>query len=86
MNPGDDLLSHTPAGAVSSALEDLTSVFGMGTGVAPPISPPETAYKGDRAGRPYKKTLKWTFCRCMLQRASTGKTTNIRNKNRIYQK
>ena len=42
VNPGGDLLSHTPAGAVSSALEDLTSVFGMGTGVAPPVSPPET--------------------------------------------
>ncbi len=34
--PGNDLLSHTLAAAVSSALEGLTSVFGMGTGVAPP--------------------------------------------------
>ena len=36
-NPGDDLLSHKATLAVPSALEDLTSVFGMGTGVAPPV-------------------------------------------------
>jgi hypothetical protein len=33
---GSDLLSHTVARAVPSALEGLTTVFGMGTGVAPP--------------------------------------------------
>ena len=38
--PGSDLLSHAVAHAVPSALEGLTSVFGMGTGVAPPASPP----------------------------------------------
>ena len=31
--PGSDLLSHAPAHAVPSAVADLTSVFGMGTGV-----------------------------------------------------
>ena len=36
INPGDDLLSHPVAQAVSSALEGLTSVFEMGTGVTPP--------------------------------------------------
>ena len=36
-NPGDDLLSHAVTHAVPSALEGLTSVFGMGTGVAPPV-------------------------------------------------
>src|SRR5690606_3017300 len=41
-NPGDDLLSHTVSGAVSSALEGLTSVFGMATGVSPPLQSPET--------------------------------------------
>ena len=35
--PGDDLLSHDLAIIVSSALESLTSVFGMGTGVTPPV-------------------------------------------------
>ena len=39
-NPGNDLLSHAVTSAVPSALEGLTSVFGMGTGVAPPASPP----------------------------------------------
>ena len=38
--PGSDLLSHPVTRAVPSALEDLTSVFGMGTGVAPPLKPP----------------------------------------------
>ena len=36
-NPGDDLLSHTVAHAVPSTLEGLTAVFGMGTGVTPPV-------------------------------------------------
>ena len=39
---GDDLLSHVVANAVPSALEGLTSVFGMGTGVAPPLLSPES--------------------------------------------
>ena len=34
---GSDLLSHSVARAVPSALEGLTSVFGMGTGVSPPL-------------------------------------------------
>ena len=38
--PGNFLLSHSLAAAVASALEDLTSVFGMGTGVAPPARSP----------------------------------------------
>ena len=33
--PGSDLLSHALAHAVPSAVEGLTSVFGMGTGVTP---------------------------------------------------
>ena len=40
-NPGDDLLSHRVTSAVPSALEDLTSEFGMVSGVAPPLSSPE---------------------------------------------
>jgi hypothetical protein len=38
---GDDLLSHIVSNAVSSALEGLTSVFEMGTGVTPPPESPE---------------------------------------------
>ena len=41
-NPGGVLLSHRVSPAVPSALEGLTSVFEMGTGVAPPAKPPET--------------------------------------------
>ncbi len=45
---GGDLLSHTVASAVPSALKDLTSVFGMGTGVTPSLLPPEIyIYKFD---------------------------------------
>ena len=39
--PGSVLLSHTVTHAVPSALESLTSVFGMGTGVSSLLSPPE---------------------------------------------
>ena len=39
--PGNDLLSHTPARAVPSALRGLTAVFGMGTGVSPSPQSPE---------------------------------------------
>ena len=35
--PGNDLLSHPVARAVPSALVGLTAVFGMGTGVSPPL-------------------------------------------------
>ena len=39
--PGDDLLSRDPAVQVPSALESLTSVFGMGTGVASLLLSPD---------------------------------------------
>ena len=38
---GSDLLSRAVSRGVPSALEGLTSVFGMGTGVTPPTLPPE---------------------------------------------
>lgn len=37
---GSDLLSRPVARKVPSALVGLTAVFGMGTGVAPPLQPP----------------------------------------------
>ena len=37
---GGDLLSHTVASAVPSALMSLTAVFGMGTGVSSSLLPP----------------------------------------------
>ena len=39
--PGGDLLSQGVYPQVPSALAVLTAVFGMGTGVSPPLWPPE---------------------------------------------
>ena len=43
---GNYLLSHTREGAVPSAQEGLTSVFGMGTGGTPPLSSPAKVMQG----------------------------------------
>ena len=45
-NPGDDLFSQGVAPRVSSALESLTSVFGMGTGGASPLASPGSSSIG----------------------------------------
>ena len=51
--PGNDLLSHPVARAVPSALASLTAVFGMGTGVSPPLSSPDLdCHIGRRATGP----------------------------------
>ncbi len=42
LTPGDVLLSRRAAPQVPSALESLTSVFGMGTGVSFPLLPPDS--------------------------------------------
>jgi hypothetical protein len=41
-NPGGDLLSRGVSPQVPSARAVFTAVFGMGTGVSPPLLPPET--------------------------------------------
>ncbi len=41
---GGVLLSRIASHAVPSALKSLTAVFGMGTGVSSPPSPPEKSY------------------------------------------
>src|SRR5207253_8179967 len=41
---GGDLLSRGASPQVPSALAGLTSVFGMGTGVTPPLWPPENLF------------------------------------------
>src|SRR6185312_3645324 len=51
-NPGDDLFSRKAALSVSSALESLTSVFGMGTGVASPPESPGSLASGSFRQRP----------------------------------
>src|SRR3954465_9543577 len=50
-NPGDDLFSRKAALSVSSALESLTSVFGMGTGMASPLESPGFVSSGRGARR-----------------------------------
>ena len=45
MESGSDLLSRAVSSQVPSALKGLTSVFGMGTGVTPSLSPPERVIK-----------------------------------------
>src|SRR5579872_6287805 len=57
---GAVLLSGDPAVRVPSALVVLTAVFGMGTGVAPPLSAPECGVCGSAWGcaRPaYRRTF-----------------------------
>ena len=43
--PGGDLRSRVVSNAVSSALQGLTSVFGMGTGVTLAVIPPRNFLK-----------------------------------------
>ena len=45
---GGDLLSQAVSCQVPSALEGLTSVFGMGTGVTPPPWPPKSVVNSGR--------------------------------------
>ena len=58
---GGVLLSHTDDRAVPSALEGLTSEFGMGSGVAPPAMPPENE---DATSR---RTIRHHLLRCSLR-------------------
>ena len=48
---GGDLLSREVALRVPSAQAGLTSLFGMGRGVSPPLSPPETVRERARSPR-----------------------------------
>ena len=48
-NPAPTYSPDNPAVTVPSALVGLTAVFGMGTGVTPPPSAPETLYTFQRA-------------------------------------
>ena len=49
LDPGPDLFSQGPTSRVSSALVGLTAVFGMGTGVTPPLQGPRRRlYQAER--------------------------------------
>ena len=59
---GSYLLSHSVAAAVPSAQEGLTSVFGMGTGMTLPLSPPARLSNPRRAKAPlgiHKNAMEW---------------------------
>ena len=57
-NPGDDLFSRKAALSVSSALESLTSVFGMGTGMASPLESPGFVASGRRSAAGLRTVVK----------------------------
>ena len=57
---GGDLLSQGLSSQVPSALEGLTSVFGMGTGGAPPLWPPRPRPRMD--DRPCRTSLRARAC------------------------
>lgn len=64
INPGGDLLSRAVAHAVPSALEGFTSVFGMGTGVSPPLWPPGiTQLSGSSVSNRSALRPRFSFCR-----------------------
>src|SRR5207249_11506749 len=44
LDPGPDLFSRGPTSRVSSALVGLTTVFGMGTGMTPPLQGPRIQF------------------------------------------
>ena len=48
ITPGNDLLSHTVAHIVPSALRGLSALFGMGRGISPAVLSPE--YLKSRCG------------------------------------
>src|SRR5712691_1062522 len=51
LDPGPDLFSRGPTSRVSSALVGLTTVFGMGTGMTPPLQGPRIRFYRAGAGR-----------------------------------
>src|SRR5205807_3920684 len=51
LDPGPDLFSRGPTSRVSSALVGLTTVFGMGTGMTPPLQGPRRQFYRVTAAR-----------------------------------
>ena len=70
INPGGVLLSHIVTHAVPSALEGLTTEFGMGSGMTPPTLPPKTFESStrERAGHQPRFTELIAFLRLIPQR------------------
>ena len=73
--PGNDLLFHPVARAVPSALVGLTAVFGMGTGVSPPLWSPdisllakEIAKSAETGATAPEESLAHECMRCVARR------------------
>ena len=85
-NTGNDLLSREIP--VSSALEGLTTVFGMGTGVPPPLQSPEVkALTGSTLNSENCHKTPSVALRAPPPRSGRTKTqkTRIESKNSFYQ-
>ena len=57
--PGPDLFSRGPTSRVSSALVGLTTVFGMGTGVTPPLEGPRVSFYRNRSALAILRANVW---------------------------
>ena len=66
-NPGDGLFSRKATLSVSSALESLTSVFGMGTGVASPLESPGSYASGRGVSSRSEFTLRVRFANSVFR-------------------
>lgn len=69
---GGDLLSHPVTEAVPSAREGLTSGFGMGPGVSPPLWPPKRWFPPDRP----RLVVEATARKFLFESASPGGPRN----------
>jgi hypothetical protein len=83
---GGDLLSHPVSRAVPSALEGLTSGFGMGPGVSPPLWPPKRWFRrlGFRAVAGTGVRGRRTFVRaCELLRRAPDELDSERERSEV---
>ncbi len=86
--PGTDLLSQGGNAPVPSALEGLTTVFGMGTGVSPPVWAPGKSNIFIQVNRVSFGALSW-FCSQAARVISTGRLHpllgfHLRPINRVF--
>ena len=78
-NPGGDLLSQGASPQVPSARAGLTAVFGMGTGVSPPLWPPETVRSASpTASSPRRRTERDHACGCVTAAPERSKASTSR--------
>ena len=79
--PGSDLLSHTESRAVPLALEGLTTEFGMGSGVTPPVRPPGNFWRQSLSANVHCKSS-W-FVQLAFKSRSTAADLGLRQKRKM---